>query len=24
MVLSSIDRNGRYAYGNQPRIALWN
>jgi uncharacterized protein YdiU (UPF0061 family) len=21
---SSIDRNGRYAYGNQPRIALWN
>lgn len=24
MVFSSIDRNGRYAYGNQPRIALWN
>ena len=23
-VFSSIDRNGRYAYGNQPRIALWN
>ncbi|WP_310351627.1 protein adenylyltransferase SelO family protein [Methylobacterium sp. BE186] len=21
---SSIDRHGRYAYGNQPRIALWN
>ncbi|WP_232630358.1 protein adenylyltransferase SelO [Methylobacterium sp. Leaf118] len=21
---SSIDRNGRYAYGQQPRIALWN
>jgi uncharacterized protein YdiU (UPF0061 family) len=21
---SSIDRNGRYAYGEQPRIALWN
>ncbi|AWN38267.1 protein adenylyltransferase SelO [Methylobacterium radiodurans] len=21
---SSIDQNGRYAYGNQPRIALWN
>jgi uncharacterized protein YdiU (UPF0061 family) len=23
-VYSSIDRNGRYAYGEQPRIALWN
>lgn len=23
-VFSSIDRNGRYAYGNQPRIAEWN
>jgi uncharacterized protein YdiU (UPF0061 family) len=23
-VFSSIDGNGRYAYGNQPRIALWN
>lgn len=23
-VFSSIDRNGRYAYGEQPRIALWN
>lgn len=23
-VFSSIDRNGRYAYGNQPEIALWN
>jgi uncharacterized protein YdiU (UPF0061 family) len=23
-VFSSIDRNGRYAYGNQPRIAQWN
>jgi uncharacterized protein YdiU (UPF0061 family) len=23
-VYSSIDRGGRYAYGNQPRIALWN
>ncbi|XDA99589.1 protein adenylyltransferase SelO [Sulfitobacter sp. LCG007] len=23
-VLSSIDRQGRYAYGNQPRIAVWN
>jgi uncharacterized protein YdiU (UPF0061 family) len=23
-VFSSIDRRGRYAYGNQPRIALWN
>jgi uncharacterized protein YdiU (UPF0061 family) len=23
-VYSSIDRAGRYAYGNQPRIALWN
>jgi uncharacterized protein YdiU (UPF0061 family) len=23
-VFSSIDRNGRYAYGNQPRVALWN
>ena len=23
-VYSSIDRNGRYAYGQQPRIALWN
>ncbi|MGD0190496.1 MAG: protein adenylyltransferase SelO [Rhizomicrobium sp.] len=23
-VFSSIDRNGRYAYGNQPRIAHWN
>lgn len=23
-VFSSIDRNGRYAYGNQPGIALWN
>ncbi|HEY3707615.1 MAG TPA: YdiU family protein [Terracidiphilus sp.] len=23
-VFSSIDRNGRYAYGNQPRIMLWN
>jgi len=23
-VFSSIDRMGRYAYGNQPRIALWN
>ena len=23
-VFSSIDQNGRYAYGNQPRIALWN
>ena len=23
-VYSSIDRMGRYAYGNQPRIALWN
>src|SRR5436305_10566908 len=23
-VFSSIDQMGRYAYGNQPRIALWN
>jgi uncharacterized protein YdiU (UPF0061 family) len=23
-VFSSIDRGGRYAYGNQPQIALWN
>ena len=23
-VFSSIDRNGRYAYGRQPRMALWN
>lgn len=23
-VFSSIDQEGRYAYGNQPRIALWN
>src|SRR5690606_27091904 len=23
-VFSSIDRDGRYAYGNQPGIALWN
>ncbi len=23
-VFSSIDRHGRYAYGNQPRIAQWN
>ena len=23
-VFSSIDRHGRYAYANQPRIALWN
>jgi uncharacterized protein YdiU (UPF0061 family) len=23
-VFSSIDQNGRYAYGNQPRIGLWN
>ncbi len=23
-VFSSIDRHGRYAYGNQPEIALWN
>jgi uncharacterized protein YdiU (UPF0061 family) len=23
-VFSSIDRNGRYAYGNQPAIAVWN
>ncbi len=23
-VFSSIDANGRYAYGNQPRIVLWN
>ncbi len=23
-LFSSIDRNGRYAYGNQPRIAEWN
>src|SRR5205085_11422847 len=23
-VYSSIDRGGRYAYGNQPRIAQWN
>jgi uncharacterized protein YdiU (UPF0061 family) len=23
-VFSSIDANGRYAYGNQPRIGLWN
>jgi len=23
-VFSSIDQNGRYAYGNQPRIAQWN
>ena len=23
-VFSSIDRNGRYAYGNQPHAALWN
>ena len=23
-VFSSIDRHGRYAYGNQPRIATWN
>lgn len=23
-VFSSIDRNGRYAYGNQPMIAMWN
>ena len=23
-VFSSIDRNGRYAYGNQPRVAVWN
>ena len=24
MVFSSIDRQGRYAFGNQPRAALWN
>ncbi len=24
MVFSSIDQNGRYAYSNQPRAALWN
>ncbi|MCY0147167.1 YdiU family protein [Hoeflea sp. G2-23] len=24
MVFSSIDQNGRYAYGNQPQIAQWN
>jgi len=24
MVYSSIDQHGRYSYGNQPRIALWN
>ncbi|SDX51800.1 protein adenylyltransferase SelO [Roseicitreum antarcticum] len=24
MVFSSIDRHGRYAYGNQPQIAVWN
>ncbi len=24
MVFSSIDSQGRYAYGNQPRMALWN
>jgi uncharacterized protein YdiU (UPF0061 family) len=24
MVFSSIDVHGRYAYGNQPRVALWN
>jgi uncharacterized protein YdiU (UPF0061 family) len=24
MVLSAIDEGGRYAYGNQPRMALWN
>ncbi len=23
-VFSSIDQNGRYAYGNQPHIGLWN
>ena len=23
-VFSSIDKNGRYAYGNQPKMALWN
>jgi uncharacterized protein YdiU (UPF0061 family) len=23
-VFSSIDKNGRYAYGNQPQMALWN
>ena len=23
-VFSSIDQMGRYAYGNQPQIALWN
>jgi uncharacterized protein YdiU (UPF0061 family) len=23
-VFSSIDQNGRYAFANQPRIALWN
>ena len=23
-VFSSIDQNGRYAYGNQPQIAIWN
>lgn len=23
-VFSAIDRNGRYSYGNQPKIALWN
>lgn len=23
-VFSSIDQNGRYAYGNQPRVAVWN
>jgi uncharacterized protein YdiU (UPF0061 family) len=23
-VFSSIDTSGRYAYGNQPEIALWN
>ena len=23
-VFSSIDRHGRYAYGNQPQIAVWN
>ena len=23
-VFSSIDQHGRYAYGNQPRIAVWN
>ena len=23
-VFSSIDQNGRYAFNNQPKIALWN